>query len=101
MVNNALRAQDVKRSGYCPKLSGQLVLTESINIAQCRDIVIDTSNRYTRNGFPLLSGLFEEAINTISEMDQMTVYFDKLVSSFMNNKDFSLLRPLYGDCDES
>ena len=38
MVNYALPAQDVKRSGYCPSLAGKLSLTEPIKAVMCEDI---------------------------------------------------------------
>jgi hypothetical protein len=98
MVNYALPAHDVRRSGYCPKLASQLALTAPIKISQIQNIDKTSENSTSANGFPILSNMHESLKNDdiILMLDKMTVYFDKLVQSFIKDKNADLIKPLYG-----
>ena len=98
MDNYALPAHDVRRSGYCPKLVSQLMLTKPITVNQSKDIEINTKNSYSSLGFPILSNMHEslKKDEIILLLDKMTIYFDRLICSFMEKKNTELITPLYG-----
>jgi len=95
MINYALPAQDVKASGYCPILAGQLCLTEPIKAESCCDEEIESKVGYnTTNGLPIISARCDKLKDneTILALDRMTMHFDNL----MLEKDLKAFRPLYG-----
>ena len=98
MENFALPAHDVRKAGYCPKLASQLVLTMPITFNKSQDIEIYTEDSYSSFGFPILSNMHEslQRDKTILYLDKMTIYFDRLIHSFMEEKKADLLTPLYG-----
>ena len=98
MDNFALPAHDIRKAGYCPKLSSQLVLTEPITISHSFDKEIRTDKSFSSHGLPILSNIHESLHNdkVIIELDKMTIYFDDLLNSFVKDKNTELLRPLYG-----
>jgi hypothetical protein len=102
MINYALPAQDVRKAGFCPKLSSQLILSEPITIQECAHVDINTKNRITTHGFPLLSNMDESLAddNTIVELDKMTLYFNSLVENLRTHENTHNLQPLYGWADE-
>jgi len=98
MENYALPAHNVRRSGYCPKLASQLILTMPIAASQSQDIEIDIKESDSLCGLPILSNMHESLKNdeTILSLDKMTIYFDRLVHSFMEERKTELLAPLNG-----
>lgn len=98
MINYALPAQDVKRSGLCPSLARQLILTEPVNISNCRDIEVVSEYGNTKNGFPVIKEDHrnDKADKLIVEMNQMTMYFENLMTSFVKDKKIELLGPVNG-----
>lgn len=103
MTNYALPAYDVRKSGYCPKLASQLMLTAPIAASHITDIKIETDNNISTHGFPILSNMHEslKKDETILFLDKMTIYFDNLMNTFMNEKNMELIKPLYGWLEES
>ena len=97
MNNYALPAHDVRRSGFCPKLASQLMLTMPIHPNQCNHLEIKTENNFSSLGFPILSNMHDslKKDSIIVTLDKMTIYFDKLMHSFMEG-DVDLITPLYG-----
>ena len=98
MDNYALPAHDIRKAGYCPKLSSQLILTEPVTINHSHNKEIGINESYSSNGFPILSNMHESLKNDeiIVALDKMTMYFDDLVCSFMKEKNTEIIRPLYG-----
>lgn len=98
MINYALPAQNIKRTGFCPELSNQLILTEPVNIENCRGTEVHSNFGFTKNGFPIIGDKLgrTKVSDLISAMDQMTMYFDNLVTSSMHDRNFKALRPLNG-----
>lgn len=98
MINFALPAQDVKRSGFCPRLAGHLALTEPINIRKCDYVQIDAKYGWTPNGIPIVSRLNSDLQQneTVVALDKTSSYFDHLVTKFIKQHDLNLLQPLYG-----
>lgn len=96
IINYALPAQDIKRSGYCPKLAGKLSLTEPITAGMCSDfeIIPSSARYYTNNGLMILSTRSDDLKKdeTVLALDRLTMYFDKILL----DKNFDELRPLYG-----
>ena len=98
MDNYALPAHDVKRSGYCPKLTSQLTLSAPILVTESQDIMIEARHGYSPVGLPILSDMNEslKRDEIILKLDKMTMYFDCLIQSFMKEKKTDLIKPLYG-----
>lgn len=99
MINYALPAQDVKRSGYCPVLAGHLTLTEPITANRCQDLHIDSKFGYTTTfGLPIISEKCDSLKNdeTVLALDKMTMYFDKLLTTFWKEENRTVLGPLKG-----
>ena len=95
MINYALPAQDIKRSGYCPALAGKLSLTEPITPAMYSDLQISSlAGYFSANGLPILStrGDKLQKDDTALALDKLTMYFDKILL----DRNFDALRPLNG-----
>jgi len=105
MMNYALPAYRVAKSGYCNKLAAELSFTEPINIFW-DDISFSVKPEHeiihrTANGFPIISSLDDDlkADDSIVGMDKMTVYFDDLIKKFTSRTDIKTLAPLSGWAD--
>jgi len=94
MINYALPAQDIRASGYCSVLAGQICLTEPIKAENCCDNKIESNFGFTESGLPIISAKCDvlKDDETVLALDRMTMYFDKL----MREKDIKAIRPLYG-----
>ena len=103
MINYALPAQDIKRSGYCPELANHLALTEPITINECEDMQIESKCGYTANGFPIISNMCNsmKENETVLALDRMTMHYDSLVTSFLKDRNLNVLKPLNGWKDET
>lgn len=97
MINYALPVQDVQRSGYCPVLAGQLTLTEPITISKCKDFQIESTWGHTTFGLPIISDSCDslKKNETVLALDKMSMYFDKLLTTFREGNR-TVLSPLHG-----
>lgn len=102
MINYALPTQAANRSGYCPKLASELILSEPICVGGCQTKIKDTQFGWTDNGFPVISGMHSELgeDDAILACDRATSYFDNLAIQLRENKDINAIKPLAGWAEE-
>ena len=99
LQNIAIPAHNISDKGYCSDLEAKLIFTEPIcaNLLE-NSITAEFSHGITHHGLPILSdmdtSLKEDA--TIMTFDRMTMYFDNLINTMIQQKDTSLITPLSG-----
>jgi len=99
LQNIAIPAHNISETGYCSDLEARLIFTDPISTLTIDDITTERRTKgLTKNGLPILSdndpSLKDDAI--IMTFDRMTMYFDSMIDSMIQQKDINLIAPLNG-----